>query len=140
MKLNTHYAIGNFIRDGLEGGPIRVMGDGTAVRSYLYAADLAVWLWTILLKGRPGRAYNVGSEEAINIRDLAEMVGRHFERGPEVVVMQKAAAGREIERYVPSTARAKDELGLGCMIDLDDAIQRTIEFHSGSFGERGYKT
>lgn len=126
LPLDSNYAIGNFIRDALQGGPIRVNGDGTPYRSYLYAADLAVWLWTILLRGKSGRAYNVGSKFDLNIAELARQVAA----GKRVEVAKEAQVGAPAERYVPSIERAETELGLRVHIGLQEAIRRTYAWHS----------
>ena len=131
LPLDIHYAIGNFIRDGLRGGPIVVQGDGTPYRSYLYAADLAVWLWTILLRGKSCRPYNVGSEREINIGALAEVVSQAFTPKPQVRMMKPQMSGKSAERYVPSTQRAERELGLCQAVDLAEAIRRTVSCAGG---------
>jgi nucleoside-diphosphate-sugar epimerase len=131
LPLDVHFAVGNFIRDALGGGPIRVGGDGTPYRSYLYAADLAIWLWTILLRGQPVRPYNVGSETAISIADLARLIAQLFTPPLDVQIARRAIAGGAGDRYVPSTARVRDDLGVRMTVDLEDALARTMEWYRG---------
>jgi nucleoside-diphosphate-sugar epimerase len=126
LPLDLHYAIGNFMRDALKGGPVEVRGDGTQVRSYLYAADLVIWLLVILCNGAAGRAYNVGSEEDVTIADLAHRVARQAPAPVDVHVASLPPQFPRPDRYVPSTARAQVELGLRQLISLDEAIARTL--------------
>jgi len=128
MKLDAHFAIGNFIRDHLEGVSIRVQGDGTPLRTYMYASDLMIWLWTILLRGNSCRAYNVGSEEEINIAELARAVAGTGSEGTPVEILGKPVAGAAVARYVPATERAQRELGLRCTVSLGTAIERTMKW------------
>ena len=129
LPLDGAYAIGNFIGDALRGGSITVKGDGTPLRSYLYAADLAIWLWTILVQGQPCRPYNVGSEEAVSIRDVAETVAECLHCGAPVIVEKNPDHAAPLSRYVPSTARARAELGLEARIGLRESIHRTAAWN-----------
>jgi dTDP-glucose 4,6-dehydratase len=130
MPLDGHFAAGNFIRDGLAEGPIRVQGDGTPLRTYLYASDLAWWLWKISTEGAPGKAYNVGGNEIVSIRDLAEAVAESFCPRLSVVMARFPDVGRKPERYIPDISRAENELGLSVRISVKEALQRTISWHS----------
>jgi nucleoside-diphosphate-sugar epimerase len=131
LPLDAHYAAGNFVRDAMAGGPIHIGGDGTPLRSYLYAADLALWLWTILLRGEPGRSYNVGSGHALSISELAETVAAAVQPTARVVRAREPVAGVLPARYVPDVSRARSELGLEVNISLRDALERTIAWHRG---------
>jgi dTDP-glucose 4,6-dehydratase len=128
LPLNEHFAIGNFLADALAGHPMEIKGDGRPVRSYLYAADLALWLWTILFRGAPGGIYNTGSERAVTVLELAKAVARTVEPPLPVQVALPAAEGLA-PRYLPSTAKAQNELGLREHFALDDAIRRTFDWH-----------
>lgn len=128
LPLDAHFAIGNFLRDALAGGPIRIAGDGTPTRSYLHAADLAVWLWTLLFAGASGRAYNVGSGDGRSIREIAECVRATLRPASEISVAKAAVPGHPVSRYVPDVSRAARELGLVPRIALEDAIRRTARW------------
>jgi dTDP-glucose 4,6-dehydratase len=119
LPLDEHFA----------GGPIRMSGDGTPYRSYLYPTDLVVWLLAILVRGADGRAYNVGSEDAVSIRTLAERVADSFDGGLTISTAKLPVSGATAPRYVPDISRITSELGVRRAIDLGDAIERTITYH-----------
>ena len=125
LPLDAHFAAGNFLRDARRGGPILVRGDGTALRSYLHPADLVVWLLRILLRGSRGRAYNVGSDEAVTTAQLAHRIAAAARPRPEVVIQSVQPPGPQ-NIYLPNIARARTELNLEVSIPLEDAIARTL--------------
>lgn len=130
LPLDRNFAIGNFIRDAMLGDRIEVAGDGSARRSYMYAADLAIWLWTILVRGASARPYNVGSETELSIAQLATLVGDLLRPGIPVHIQGTPVADGRPKRYVPSTARAASELDLRVHVGLAEAIARTADWYS----------
>lgn len=128
LALNANYAIGNFIRDAMEGKTIIINGDGTPMRSYLYPTDLVVWLMTILNKGESGRPYNVGGQLAISIADLAHLVSSRSGKILDVDIKQRSVGGVK-NYYVPDLSRAINELGLSISVDLTTAIDKTFAWN-----------
>jgi dTDP-glucose 4,6-dehydratase len=129
LSLDSNYAIGNFMRDALAKRDIVVGGDGTPLRSYLYAADLVVWLIRILTRGRSGVPYNVGGDEVVSIAELARTVALLGGRPDAVVIKGKPVPGAQPSTYLPSLRRSQQELDLSVAIQLTDAIERTMAWH-----------
>ena len=149
LPLDRHFAIGNFIGAAIQNLPLHIRGDGTPLRSWLYTADLSIWLWHLLLRGQPNRAYNVGSEHAHTIAEAADLTARtlrpnatgtgsalsvQIDGAPHRAPAELARQGgphppAPMNSYVPSTARAREELGLRELIPLAEAIRRTAAWH-----------
>ena len=124
LRLDAHFAIGNFIRDAMKGEPIKVK-DGSSYRSYLYASDLTIWLWTILSAGAACHPYNVGSDQEITIADLADNVASTLNNSVAVLSTSNSDFKSPVSRYVPSVDRAESEIGLRPLIPLNQSIRRT---------------
>ncbi len=129
LPLDAHFAVGNFISNALNGEDIIIKGDGTPYRSYLYSADLMIWLFTILLKGKNNMPYNVGSDVDINIKELAENIANCFDNQIKVEIKMRKNLSKDVERYVPSTLLIKNEFQLGVKIELINSIEKTRAFY-----------
>lgn len=131
LPLDGHFAIGNFINDIINNRQIKIQGDGSPQRAYLYTADLMIWLLKILTEGKSCYPYNVGSDEAIDLESLANILSQNSPNNLGVEIEQeKTSAPSAI--YVPSIERAKTELGLKVYTNLKDAIDKTLKFNSAN--------
>jgi nucleoside-diphosphate-sugar epimerase len=130
LPMNLHYAIGNFIKNASHGSPIVILGDGTAIRSYMFLGDLIWWLLKLLLDGRSGEAFNVGSDQPVSILDLAKKVAFLSNNSSELSIRGNTghSVGVPLRNvYVPSIDKAKSDLGLQINTDLDSAISLTLK-------------
>lgn len=128
LPLNGPFAAGNFLRDALAGQAIKVHGDGRPLRSYLYMADLCVWLLRILGSGAAGQAYNVGSENAVSIASLARQVAGAAGIDAAIDVQTISEDGTPTRRYVPDTRKARELLGLDEYTSLHTSLLKTMHW------------
>lgn len=142
MPLHQRQALSSFINDVQNDRNIVIQGDGTSVRSYMYAADMVVWLLALLVRGEHGTPYNVGSDEPISIRDLATKVAKASGNGREIRILGKVLEGNASARYVPSVNRVSQLFGLSVKsIDCRfvDCMKRVEEMNSKKMMKANHK-
>lgn len=122
LPLDVHFAIGQFIRDALTADAISVAGDGAPLRTYLDQRDLARWLWTLLLEGRDGETYNVGSDQVVSIAELAHLVRDLLASDKPVRILGSPQPAAARNRYVPDISKARRLHGLKVSVPLAEAI------------------
>lgn len=129
LPLNAHFAIGNFIHDALYSDCITVRGDGSPLRSYLNQDDLAAWLFTILLQGYDGQAYNIGSDRAISLSAVAELVRDHLSPEKPIFTQGDTSLGSGRSIYVPDVSKIKSLHHVSEVLSLEESIAQVGLFH-----------
>ena len=130
LPRDQHFAIGNFLDSAMRGMPVVVRALHPVIRSYLHADDLAVWLLRLATAdGERCEAYNVGSDVAVSIRDLAALVAEVAGVGMSLPEVPQGRAEEPLvtpDRYVPDVSKAQCELGLTVTIPLRVAVEQTL--------------
>lgn len=121
--LRNHFALTAFIDAVKTGKPIQVFGNGKQIRSYLYIADVLTWILKIIDYGNPG-VYNVGSERAISIGELADEVAGYV-HGHPIKYTQKYFV-EPAPYYLPDCTKAH-EIRVQQHFGLDYSIKRMME-------------
>ncbi|NQV75650.1 MAG: NAD(P)-dependent oxidoreductase [Bacteroidetes bacterium] len=123
LPRDQHFAVGNFIADGIAGRSIRVKANHVVYRSYMYADDLVVWLMSILESSSTDcPIYNVGSDEEISLFDLADKIASYF-NVPSII---GKINNKKVDRYLPSVNKARKNLQLDIKFDLNSSINESI--------------
>jgi nucleoside-diphosphate-sugar epimerase len=129
MPLDSHFAAGNFIGNIIKGEDIQIKGDGTPKRSYMYSADLVIWLWTILFKGVNNSPYNVGSDEPISISELASQILKQSNCLYLKKIIKTPISKNKSLSYLPNIEKAMGNLNLKIYTSLESGIYKTIKFY-----------
>ncbi len=91
----------------------------------MHGADLVEWLLVVLARGGSREIYNVGSDQAISIADLAHTVRKVLGARSEIVIQMPTDPSHPPSRYVPSVRKATLGLGLSMKIGLEAAVRAT---------------
>ena len=127
LPLDTHFAIGNFINNVIKNENIVIMGDGSTTRSYMYASDLSIAIWKILLIGNKNKPYNVGVDTTYSLKEIALMLKKKYGNNVQILNLN-----RDLTKniYVPNIDVLMNELEIKHFVQIEEAIQKTIEFYN----------
>jgi UDP-glucuronate decarboxylase len=134
LKITDRRVIPDFARDIVAGNDIVMYSDGTPTRTFCYSSDAVTGYYKVLVKGRPGEAYNVGIERPeISVRELAEKiidVSREL-LGYEGKLIRKPNPESEYlvdnpNRRCPIIDKGRRDLGYDPKVLVDDGLRRSM--------------
>jgi nucleoside-diphosphate-sugar epimerase len=128
QPLDAPWAANNFLYAAMEGQPIKILGSGESLRTYLYGSDMALLALHQLVAGQIGAVYNLGHTEAISLRDLAELIVRQSGRAIEI---RFNTGGRTvgISRLVPDMNKSVTEFKFAPAFTIADSVARTLKWY-----------
>lgn len=123
--------LGIWVRRLIEGKPIQIFGDGMQLRDFNYVDDCVE---ALLLAGASdatnGKVYNLGSEEVVSLRQLAEMlVPLQPGAGFELVPFPPERKAIDIGDYYSDFGLFRQEAGWSPKVALAEGLRRTIDYY-----------
>lgn len=125
LPLDKHFVIGNFIDDYLHNRTINVKAKNIVYRSYMYSDDLVEWLLTMLTfkKNLNDKIYNVGSDEQIEIHDMANIFNQLSNNPKKIYQLDNS----KIDRYVANVDLTREVFNLNLNLNLMQAVRTTLD-------------
>ncbi len=122
-----------FVKQALAGEPLTVYNDGGMIRCFTYVGDVVEAMTRLVDEPRaPGQVFNIGSEEAVTIRELAERVRDRVDSNLriEFIPYEKAyeKGFEDIRRRVPNLSKLKALIEYHPTKCLDEIIDLVIEY------------
>lgn len=130
QALTGPWAVNNFINDAISGHTIKILGDGSTVRSLMYGSDAAFWILKTLISAESGACFNLGNPEAVTLKDLAQKVQTNLSVNKDIMFYAGAAAAHKTSYMVPNTDMVQAKFNLKITVPLDQAVARTIQWYS----------
>lgn len=121
LALDQHFAIGNFLQNGLSGNSIEIKGNPDSLRSYMYPTDLVIWLLHVMVNPNSS-ALNIGSETQLSMLDLATAISGVTSKKR----IKQKKPDSDINCYWPSTHKFQEHYGLSESIMLMEGLERWI--------------
>jgi len=140
LKVTDGRVISDFAGDILAGRDVVMLSAGTPTRTFCYVADAVVGYYKILVRGRAGEAYNIGTESPeISMAELARRLvtaaGALWGYSGAVVLGQSSDADYLIDnpnRRSPIISKARDELDYDPSVALDDGLRRALIWYKAN--------
>jgi UDP-glucose 4-epimerase len=130
-QMDTGRVVTIFMGQLLRGEPLTVIGDGLQTRCFTYVDDaIRATMAAGLKEEAVGEVVNIGSDEEVSIKELAEaMIRLSGSRSTLKFVTQTEVYGpsyEDIRRRVPSIKKMREILGVAPRVSLDDGLRQTI--------------
>ncbi|HVY35715.1 MAG TPA: NAD-dependent epimerase/dehydratase family protein [Candidatus Paceibacterota bacterium] len=124
MSLKDQRVLPRFIQQALRGDGLTVQGEGSQTRTLCFVSDILDGFEAVISKGTPGEIYNLGSDSAITIRELAEFVIAAVGSESEIVSVPRPEHDHSSRMPVLEKIRS---LGWRQKVDLKLGLQKMIE-------------
>ena len=120
-----------FVRLAVEGGEIRLFGEGSQRRDLLFVDDaVEAFLHAGLAGDQSGVAFNIGSGKGFSLREVAETLVKVTGKGSiSYVPFPTGAARIDIGDFVTDIRRAKAALGWYPRTGLDEGLRVSCDFY-----------